>query len=342
MARCSRIVGTYAWMLVLVVAVSAPRAGADEAAAKRSDKWLEVVAADEAKAVAEKAVTVDAPAAGWRKPIPLSFTVDYMVVSDYIWRGINFSEFYGGFREGREKLNHQLTVGTSYDTGRFGTFGVLFWLEWYAEQDRFNRMGGMHDNDHLQEVDYNVSWTYEIKPMHTSVEVGWIAYAFPQASGDGYCTNEWYFKLRFDDRVLFGTKKGVLNPYFYYGMDVDDGQGGQWMELGVEHAFALADLGCRNVMVLKDITVTPSWMMGIDHRLLHRYAVDVDGDPGPSTRLALLQWGLNVGYDLSGALKIPERYGSASVNGFLNFSQALRRDLLNDELFGGFNITYEW
>ncbi len=44
----------------------------------------------------------------WGKSTPITFSFDYTIVSDYIFRGLNFSEYPG---EGREKLNHQLGVG---------------------------------------------------------------------------------------------------------------------------------------------------------------------------------------------------------------------------------------
>ena len=65
-------------------------------------------------------------------------------------------------------------------------------------------------------------------------------------------------------------------------MDVDDGLSGQWIELGMEHEFALADMGFGSTMILKDMTITPSMALGIDHRLLHVYGVDVR-TPRPST-----------------------------------------------------------
>ncbi len=262
-------------------------------------------------------------AAGWKKPLPITFSIDYTLVSDYVWRGQNLSEY---AREGREKLNHQLGVGVSYDAGQFGTFSGSIWFEWFAGQKSMDPSS----NGHLQEVDYAFSWSYDIEAIATTVELGWIGYQFPQASGDADFTNEWYVSLSFDDSKLFGTKEPVLNPYVAYYMDIDDLHG-SWIEWGISHDFALADCGCKNTPILKDITLTPSFVMGIDH-----------GQISGSTKLANLQYGLDVAYDLGSALGLPEKYGSLTLTGFLRFSDAVYDKAINDEFWGGVTIAYEW
>ena len=73
---------------------------------------------------------------GWKKPIPLTFTIDYTLASDYIFRGINFSEYRRRWgqpkNEGREKPNHQLATGVGLDLGDFGRAGGSVWFEWFA------------------------------------------------------------------------------------------------------------------------------------------------------------------------------------------------------------------
>ena len=117
----------------------------------------------------------------WDKPF--TFSVDYTLVSDYVWRGINLLEYAG---EGREKFNHQMTVGLALDSEKltgtdFGTFSASFWFEWYAGQNDAAFGGGAH---HLQEVDYTLSWSYDVPGTPVSVELGWIAYQFPWVAGD--------------------------------------------------------------------------------------------------------------------------------------------------------------
>lgn len=271
------------------------------------------------------------PQADWTKPVPLSFSVDYTLVTDYIFRGINFSEYPG---EGREKLNHQLGVGTEYDAGSLGAFGASVWFEWYAGQQRLTPESGSN----LQEVDYSVYWSYGLEPLDATLELGYIAYHFPRLSGDDECTHEFYVSMGFDDSAWFGTDAPVLNPTVTFYHDVDDFQG-SWLEIGVSHDFALGENeSLAATPVLKDLTVTPSLTLGIDHR----WMAPAVGEGQKSTRLGNLLYGLDVGYDLSSALDVPEAWGEFSLGGFLYYSQALRSELINDELFGGMTVSWAW
>lgn len=305
----------------LALAASAGRAGAGEAPATN---WLGAAAS----LAAVEAPPAEAAKPKWTKPIPLSVSVDYTLVSDYIWRGVNLSEYRG---EGRERPNHQMNVALSYDTGDFGSINAGFWFEWYSGQKQLTPGS---DSD-LQEVDYLLSWSYDVKAIATSVEVGWFAYQFPRSSGDLQTTYEWFIGLGFDDSKLFGTEEGVLNPTVKYYYDVDLVEGGQFLEFGISHDFALAKLGCDKTPILKDLTITPSATLGVDHRYFTS-----------ATQLSNLLYGLAFGYDLSGALGIPKRCGSLKLTGFLNYSQALglKDDVsgCQDEFFGGVKVGYAW
>ncbi|MGC9454382.1 MAG: hypothetical protein ACP5HU_05910 [Phycisphaerae bacterium] len=267
----------------------------------------------------------------WTKPVPLSFSVDYTLVSDYIFRGINFSEYPG---EGREDLNHQLGVGLEYDTGDLGAFGASVWFEWFAGQEALTA----GDSSNLQEVDYSVYWSYELERIAATLELGYIAYQFPRLSGDAECTHEFYASLGFDDSSWFGTEAPVLNPTVTFYQDVDDFRG-SWLEIGVSHDFALGDYeATAGAPLLKDLTVTPSLTLGIDHR----WMAPAVGNGQKSTRLGNLLYGMDVVYDLSSALDIPDAWGEFSVGGFLYYSQALRSELIDDELFGGMTVSWAW
>ncbi|MFW6155657.1 MAG: hypothetical protein ACOC95_10630 [Planctomycetota bacterium] len=269
----------------------------------------------------------------------LSFSVDYTLVSDYVWRGINLSEYAG---EGREKLNHQMGVGFAIETEPLvgtdlGTFAGSFWFEWYAGQDDTAFGGG---SGHLQEVDYTLSWSRDVPGLPVSAEIGWIAYQFPQVAGDDpQWTHEVYISLALDDEALFGRE--LLNPYVAYYMDLDDVQAA-WAEVGVSHAFSAADLGIADLPGFDSLTLTPSLVLGIDHRYYDKAGLGGGGD-GTSTRLANLQYGLDVGYDLGGALGMPAKYGSLTLNGFLRFSQLFHDEgAAGDELWGGVTVGFAW
>ncbi|MBS3735190.1 MAG: hypothetical protein KGY99_09740 [Phycisphaerae bacterium] len=268
----------------------------------------------------------------------LSFGVDYTLASDYVWRGINLSEYAG---EGREKLNHQMGVSFAVDTEPLvgtdlGTVTGSVWFAWYAGQDDTAFAGG---SGHLQEVDYTLSWSRDVPGLPVTSEIGWIAYQFPQVGGDdAQWTHEVYVSLALDDEAVFG--QDLLNPYVACYLDVDDVRA-TWIELGVSHEFTAADLGIDGIPGFEPLTLTPSLVLGIDHRYYDRSGVG--GSGGTGTRLANLQYGLDAGYDLGAALGLPERYGSLTLNGFVRFSDALHdAGPVGDEFWGGVTIAYGW
>ena len=325
--------------LVSTVGLSSAARGEDAEGGKQTT-WLTAL---DGKFGAPGAEGAAAPgeAAGWTKPIPIGFYLDYTAATDYIWRGINFSEYRG---EGREKLNHQMTAGVNYDTGDFGTVDFSVWFEWFGANDR---IGGTDSDGDLQEVDYTLAWTYDLSKLCEKVPVeltlGWIGYDFPQISDDGGFTNEFFIGLALDDRKLFGENWFALNPTLTYYQDIDDvgafGQGA-WLEFGLSHEFALADCAALgSVPIVKDLTVTPSFTLMMDVGYIESH-----------TRAAFTKYGLTVGYDLGKALGIPEQYGGVSLAGFLNYSDAIADHPstsgfaadLQDEFWGGFSVGWEW
>ena len=292
------------------------------------NRWLGVCVAVVVVGASGSAALADEPASK-----PFNIGVDYTITSDYIWRGINLSEPAG---ERGDVPNHQLNVWLEIPTDRFGTFSASVWFVWYAGQTLITPT----EDTKLQEVDYILSWAYALKPIDTTVTLGWIAYTFPPFAGDAHTTYELFVKLEYDDSKLWGTEGPVLSPYFYYGIDLDLAEHASWMEFGISHEFALADCEALENTALKHMTITPALVLGIDHRYLDKFA-GVSG-VSPSTRLAFINYGVSVGYDISAALGIPEKYGSVSMSGFLNFSQALNQTLLNDEFYGGATVSYAW
>ncbi len=310
---------------------------ADESVAETG--WLAQMEkeAKEGAVVAARPAAADAAEDQWEKPLPLTFTLDYSLVSDYIWRGINFSEYAD---EGSERLNHQFTVGIELATEKllgadFGNFGTSLWFQFY--NCHRGPLTSAEGQGALQEIDYALYWNYYVKPLSTKFETGWISYTFPQLSGDANDTSEWYFSLAFDDKTLFKTKENVVNPTLSYYLDLDDVQASV-LVFDMSHPFELAALGCERTPILKDITITPTFQMIYEFHYYTRATGLGDG----ADRLTALNYGLDVTYDLGSALNIPEKYGSLSLSGFLNFSHALRRAIINDEFYGGFKIAYEW
>jgi len=262
---------------------------------------------------------------------PISFSVDYTLASDYIWRGINLSEYSG---EGPEKLNHQLGTNVSVETP-IGSFGGGVWFEWYMGQEHLIEEA----HNKLQEVDYTLCWSYCFEEIGTELEAGWVSYTFPHVTGDVAATYEFYGKVSFEDRVLFGVP--LINPFVYWGIDPDLAKGGSWIQVGGSHDFALSDLpGIGDLPVVRSLTLTPSISLAVDLRYLHNFAVAASGRP--SKRVANVIYGIAADLDLSEVLGLPKKYGGVSTGAFLNFSQAVRRDILRDELYGGVTVSYSW
>ena len=275
------------------------------------------------------------------KPSPLTFGVKYMLVTDYIFRGINMTEYRG---EGRERPNHQLELNIETETGYWlepdlGAVGMTIWFNWWGGQQAADRTAA----DNLHEVDYTFYWTYRDREQEHAVEIGLVYYTWPRRSNDVDSTQEVYVKVTIDDRDFWAMDRPMLKPFFYYGLDIDLTDQGSWIEVGVEHKLSLADVEAFNQSpVLRYMTITPSLRYGLDNRYLHVFA-EQEGHPGQeSTRCAFLEYRLDLDYDLTGALNVDEQYGNMNIAAFVSFSDALREHILNDELYGGIGLGYRW
>ena len=270
---------------------------------------------------------------------PFSFDVTYYLYSDYVFRGINFSEFP---REGRERLNHQMTTTFGADvglllgreTGAYGTISLGTFFEWFAGQKSIDPI---HGGQNLQEVDYVLSWSYDIEPIETTFTLGYTFYVFPNAKPIN--TSEWWFSLENNDAWMWkwlwpDNDQGVLNPSFFFAQDVDVTDGGVWMEIGLNHGFAL----CEN------LTITPSVVLAIDHRYLDPLLGT--GQVGGAARVPYVQYALTANYDMTQVLALPDWAGSVVLSAFLAFSDArgtARSDgTIQDEFFGGMSLGWSF
>ncbi|MCD6364520.1 MAG: hypothetical protein J7M14_01465 [Planctomycetes bacterium] len=259
------------------------------------------------------------------KSFPLSITAGYTLASDYVWRGVNRSEY---TNEGHEMVNHQATVGVSMDLkdaglADVGTIRATVWTEVYAGQ---KALGG---SSHVQELDYTLAWSCDIPDTALGVELGWIAYTYPAAGGgDRNKTYEVFGKISYsgDGEFLADQEESLLNPYLKYYYDYDEVDAG-WLELGISHEFDLAEVSEG----LNNLTAVPSIVIGIDNSYWDE-----------KTRLGNIEYGLDIAYDLAAALNMPEEYGSVGVTGFIKFSDGLGDARLNNELYGGISVGYSW
>ncbi|MCD6394714.1 MAG: hypothetical protein J7M40_14575 [Planctomycetes bacterium] len=275
--------------------------------------------------------------------LPWELKFDYTLMSDYVWRGINWTDYPG---EHTERPSNQVGVGVELDTAAaiggngIGTLGARMWFQWWGG---LAASGGRDDD--LQEVDYRLYWNNEIEELATTLEFGWIYYTFPSIPGDANTTSELYIEIKVDDKYLFGADKGVFNPSIYYGVDVDLTHDGSWLDLGVEHTFDLVDYEPFSEMPAMAFTsITPSMRLGVDNRYLDAFTKRARiGHPGTrATRLGRLLCGISVDYDVGKAMNLPEEYGRARMSWFIKYSDALRTDILSDALYGGFRFEFDW
>ena len=268
--------------------------------------------------------------------LPISLGLSYALYTDYIFRGVNFSEYDG---EAREKLNHQLTVSLAWDMGDYGTIGFDTWFEWFAGQKKIDPDRG---GQNLQEVDYTIWWSYSIEPIATDLTLGYTFFQFPnlahtlrqdgaRGNNNDDRTHEYWFSLEHNDawmwKPLFpDNEEGILNPSFFFAHDVG-AIPGAWMEFGLSHGFAVPGVD--------NLTITPAWTLCVDGDYWTR-----------GFKLAGDQWSLAAEYDLTPVLQLPDWAGSISITGELYFFNAFGNmedsHTIQDEFWGGLTVNWAW
>lgn len=270
---------------------------------------------------------------------PFSFDVTYSLYSDYVWRGINLSEYE---TEGSEAPNHQLTTTLDVDLGKFfnrrqdGEFGVFSFeafFEWYAHQIDIDPVYGARN---LQEIDYTLTYSYEVAPISTTLATGYVFYRYPKHKE--IATEEWFFRVEHNDAWMWkwlwpDNEDGILNPYVEYWQDTHLVAPGAWIQFGVSHDFEVAP----------SFTVTP----GVDFGIEHNWLQPTLGLEGRGTNFANVQYGLTLEYDMTELIALEKwGFGSIVVSGFIFYSDAVGNPAQNrwirDELYGGMSIGWSF
>jgi hypothetical protein len=288
--------------------------------------------------VAEKAKVEQAPETVPEPARPFSLAVSYYLMSDYVFRGVNYSEF---AREGREKLNHQLS--TSIDVplgkeGKFGDFGFDTFFEWYSAQKSLNGNGS-----DFQEVDFGLRYSYDVSAIKTKVTVGWTVFNYPHIVSPRHDrSNEWWFRFDHNDAWMwrwtgYKGEEGILNPSFFMAQDMGYILG-QWYEIGLSHPFE----------VVKNVTWTPKLIFAFDGGYM---MPAINGGKGTGEfEYAYTQPGMEIKYDMTELLHLPKWAGSIYISGnlYYNFVSEVERDrannrpLVKDLLFGGMSVGWNW
>jgi hypothetical protein len=190
------------------------------------------------------------------------------------------------------------------------------------------------------------TWTYAIPKTPLTISLTWDGYILPRlkhlpGGKDMSFGQEVWFGLALDDSAIFG--KPVFSPYMTFVQDIDDNKG-RWIDLGIKHDFKLSELGCASTPILKDLTLSPGVVFGIDDGYVDKIVGNSRG-----THLATINYGLTTTWDLNGTFNIPRKYGSFYVKTFLNYKEQVHNyhvngpfPVLRDELYGGVTFGYSW
>lgn len=277
-----------------------------------------------------------------RKPVwlrPFSVDITYSLYSDYVWRGLILSDYPG---EAPEAVNHQLTTTLDVDLGKLagrkedgglGVFCFETFFEWFPFQHELDPVYGGRE---LQEVDYTLSYCYDVKPLATTLGTGVVFYRYPMHSE--IATEEWFFRVEHNDAWMWkwlwpDNEEGILNPHVQYSQDTRLVAPGSWWQFGFNHDFAATP----------SLTITPNIEFGVDHNWLPpTLGLDDNG-----THFANIQYGLTLAYDVTEVMGFDKwGYGSVTVSGFIFYSQAVgipaANDWLRDQLYGGMSVGWSF
>ena len=125
-------------------------------------------------------------------------------------------------------------------------------------------------------------------------------------------------------------------------MEVDD-VNASFITLDVSHDFVLGTYSTfANTSFFRDLTITPSACIAIDHRYYDK--AGVGNTHSTSTRLGYIEYGLAFSLDLNSAMNIPTKYGFLTLGTFINYVQSFHDDsiLVQDQLYGGLKVGWAW
>ena len=274
------------------------------------------------------AVIVLSTSAAWAQPIPESvypppepigvedprdantgvhFDLGVTYTTDYIWRGIE--RFDAGRSE--DAGNLQFDARLFYDLGKLPHPYVNLFVN-TAEQDPVSN---------FQEVRPEVGFDWTIRPI--TLSAGYTSYLFPDR--ENIETSEIFVKLALDDSLLFRTERPIFHPYVFAAYDIDL-YDGLYVEAGLQHALPLEDTPLTFI-----VNAHAAYVNGFD-----LFKADPADEESSASGFQHWQVGLTLRYDLNEPLNLPDRFGRIAIEGFINYTGAIDKELLaEDELWGG-------
>lgn len=292
------------WMLIGVIVLSA-------AAVSRGDDAPLTLAEMPVDNESVYAPTPTPPESEWGNNGGVNFDLRVSYVTDYIYRGIDFSEESGS----EDSPNLQMDERLTFNLGRAPhPFAGLF--------------VNVNDSDpvsRFQEIRpyIGLEWTFR----QLTVAAGQTTYIYPER--EDVNTAEVWGLVSLDDSFLWGTDRAILTPYIYGAYDYDLYKG-WYLEAGVKHTFVIPDTGVT-VILFADIAYVMSFP---------QFALTPDGQDSGWQHYDI---GMTASYSLNSLFNFPKRYGEWRIEGYLNYIGGLNEDLLaNNQVWGGGGISFHY
>lgn len=242
--------------------------------------------------------------------VNLDLSFNYM--SDYVYRGINHSDFPGRSRT----ANLQFDGKVSFNTGRlphpfFGVFTNLY------DNDPVSR---------FQEIRPFAGFEWNLRPVN--VVAGVNSYIYPER--EHFNTAEAFLQLTLDDSLLFRTERPLFSPYVYGAYDYDKNDG-YYIEAGVSHDVVFEDWG---------LTLTFFGDVGYMSNIHQQFIFVAQKGSG----FQHYDVGMVATYQLNNLLHVSRRYGEINLRGYLNYTDGINRQLLHSDstVWGGAGIQFKY
>ena len=299
------------------------------------------LAVSAAMAAEQTAPVSQAPPKSESLTAPIKGMVGYTFMSDYVWRGLNLTKTLGGHGgKGAHLANYGLGLDLAdVSEDMAGTVWVKF------DQVYFNSYAGTDVS--LAKTDWAVSYTNACPVMNGNWTIEYRNIAFNEAGvlrGIDADTQELSAQFAYNDGELYKSITGedmgnrVLYPTIKYIYDYELAQGGLLI-MGVSHPFDLAEASPD----LDGLSLTPSLTATVDNRyyggLTDSISPAFSQGIRETTKLAYLEYGLNLGANLSKMMGITS--GKLMTNAGVVYDNTFE-DFMDDGWWSYVGISYNW
>ncbi len=295
----------FAWTVALLVVVSA----VSRSAMAAFDWPVLALAGSDQESVYAVPASPDATAGINNGGVNIA--IDVMYTTDYVFRGIDRSEFGGS----EDAPNVQFDSTLSFDLGKLPHPFIGVFVNIY-NSDPISR---------FQEIRPYLGIDWTIRPIN--LVLGHNTYLYPER--DETNTSEVFGKLTIDDSGFWQTSAPILSPYLLAAYDYDL-YNGWYIEAGVAHDFQIEDTG---------LVITPT--ARVAYVMAHQFFA-----AGPDRNDSGFQHydvGFNVRYSLNKLFEVSPRFGEWSLQGECFYTDNINNELRADtQIWGGIGIGFKY